>query len=145
MKSEAGFPAQSREGATNATAEKINEIAACVLDAAFEVHRELGAGLLESAYCAALEIELKQRGVDVLRECAVPCYYKGMPLGITYRMDLVAADAVVIEVKAVQDLLPVHHAQLLTYLRLSGHRLGLLINFNVPLLKGSIKRVVNKL
>ena len=116
-----------------------------MVDAALEVHREFGPGLLESAYCAALTIELEQRGWSVRWECEVPCFYKGTSLGMSYRMDLVVCACVVVEVKAVQDLLPIHQAQLLTYLRLSGHRLGLLINFNVPLLKGAIKRVVNRL
>ena len=142
------LPTQRREEAKNAeeeSATEINRVSAAVVDAALEVHREFGPGLLESAYCAALTIELEQRGWSVRRECEVPCFYKGTSLGISYRMDLVVCACVVVEVKAVQDLLPIHQAQLLTYLRLSGHRLGLLINFNVPLLKGAIKRVVNRL
>ena len=142
------LPTQRREDAKNAkedTADQINRVSAAVVDAALEVHRVFGAGLLESAYCAALEIELKSRAYLVRRECEVPCIYKGQPLGLAFRMDMLIGECVVVEVKAVQELLPVHHSQLLTYLRLSGHRLGLLINFNVPLLKGSIKRVVNRL
>ena len=142
------FPSQSREDAKDAkqeTATKINRVAAVVVDAALEVHRELGPGLLESAYCAALKLELEQRGEGVQRESEVPCFYKGASLGISYRMDMVVSGCLVVEVKAVQELLPIHHAQLLTYLRLSGHRLGLLINFNASLLKGSVKRVVNQL
>jgi len=145
MNTGAEFPAQRREDAKFAKVNDINAFAASVVDAALEVHRELGAGLLESAYCAALDMELSQRGIAVQRECDVACFYKGTELGMSYRMDMVVGDCVVVEVKAVQDLLPVHHAQLLTYLRLSGHRLGLLINFNVPLLKGSIKRIANQL
>ena len=142
------FPTQRREDAKDAKQEstaRINRLSAVVVDAALEVHRELGPGLLESAYCAALKLELEQRGEGVLRESEVPCFYKGVSLGISYRMDMVVSGCLVIEVKAVQELLPIHHAQLLTYLRLSGHRLWLLINFNVSLLKGSIKRVVNQL
>ena len=142
------LPTQRREDAKNAkeeSATEINRVSAAVVDAALEVHREFGPGLLESAYCAALTIELEQRGWSVRWECEVPCFYKGTSLGMSYRMDLVVCACVVVEVKAVQDLLPIHQAQLLTYLRLSGHRLGLLINFNVPLLKGAIKRVVNRL
>ena len=142
------LPTQRREDAKNAkeeSATEINRVSAAVVDAALEVHREFGPGLLESAYCAALTIELEQRGWSVRRECEVPCFYKGTSLGMSYRMDLVVCACVVVEVKAVQDLLPIHQAQLLTYLRLSGHRLGLLINFNVPLLKGAIERVVNRL
>ena len=142
------LPTQRREDAKDAKGEsstEINRVSAAVVDAALEVHREFGPGLLESAYCAALRIELEQRHCSVLRESEVPCFYKGASLGVSYRMDMVVNACVVVEVKAVQDLLPIHHAQLLTYLRLSGHRLGILINFNVPLLKGSIKRVVNRL
>ena len=142
------LPTQRREDAKDAKAEKvveINRVSMLAVDAALEVHREFGPGLLESAYCAALEVELKERGCSVLREIEVPCIYKGMRLGISYRMDMVIDACVVIEVKSVQELLPIHHSQLLTYLRLSDHRLGLLINFNVPLLKGSIKRIVNRL
>jgi GxxExxY protein len=143
-----GLPAQRREDAKDAKEEssaEINRVSAAVVDAALEVHRELGPGLLESAYCAALTMELEQRNCSVLRESEVPCFYEGASLGVSYRMDMVVNACVVVEVKAIQDLLPIHHAQLLTYLRLSGHRLGMLINFNVPLLKGSIKRVVNRL
>ena len=142
------LPTQRREDAKDAKDEsaiEINRVSAAVVDAALEVHREFGPGLLESAYCAALKIELEQRGESVLRESEVPCFYKGASLGISYRMDMVVNGCLVVEVKAVQELLTIHHAQLLTYLRLSGHRLGLLINFNAPLLKGSIKRVVNRL
>ena len=148
MNTESELPTQRREYAKDAkeeSATEINRVSAAVVDAALEVHREFGPGLLESAYCAALKIELDQRGWSVLRECEVPCFYKGKSLGISYRMDMVVNACVVVEVKAAQDSLPIHQAQLLTYLRLSGHRLGLLINFNVPLLKGSIKRVVNRL
>ncbi|MGB4116929.1 MAG: GxxExxY protein [Polaromonas sp.] len=142
------LPSQRREDAKDAkekNATEINRVSAVLVDAALEVHREFGPGLLESAYCAALTIELEQRGESVVREREVPCFYKGTVLGISYRMDMVVNACVIVEVKAVQELLPIHHAQLLTYLRLSGHKLGLLINFNVPLLKGSIKRVVNRL
>jgi GxxExxY protein len=142
------LPTQRREDAKDAKGEiatEINRISAAVVDAALEVHREFGPGLLESAYCAALKIELELRDCSVLRESEVPCFYKGASLGVSYRMDMVVNSCVVVEVKAIQDLLPVHYAQLLTYLRLSGHRLGILINFNVPLLKGSIKCVVNRL
>lgn len=142
------LPSQSREDAKDAKeegADEINRVSASVVDAALEVHRQFGPGLLESAYCAALVIELEQRGEVVVREREVPCFYKGTALGISYRMDMVVNACLVVEVKAVQELLPIHHAQLLTYLRLSGFRLGLLINFNVPLLKGSVKRVVNRL
>ena len=110
-----------------------------------EVHRELGPGLLEAIYEAALTIELESRGFDV--QCQVPfcVYYKQTKLKIGFRLDLLIEDSVVVELKSVEKLEKVHHKQLLTYLKLSDRRLGLLINFNEALLKDGLKRIVNDL
>ena len=116
-----------------------------VIGAAIEVHRYLGPGLLESAYELALEHELRLRGLAVDRQKAVALNYKTIELGDGFRLDLLVEDSLVVEVKAVDLLLPVHEAQLLTYLRLSGKRLGLLINFNVPTIKNGIRRIANEL
>jgi len=122
-----------------------DEISFQVVGAAIEVHRTLGLGLLESIYEAALAQELTARGMRVEKQKAVPVSYKGSDLGLGFRLDLLVNDSVVAEIKAVEKLLPVHHVQLLSYLKLTGKRLGLLINFNVAVMKSGIKRVVNKL
>jgi GxxExxY protein len=116
-----------------------------VIASAIEVHRALGPGLLESVYQRALEHELALRGIKFLAQHAVPVVYKGVALGDSLKLDFLVADRVVVEVKAVGDLEDVHRAQLLTYLRLTGLEAGLLINFNVTLLKQGIQRVVNSL
>jgi GxxExxY protein len=113
-----------------------------IIAAAVEVHRHLGPGLLESAYEACLVHELMSRGVELERQLELPVEYKGVRLDAGYRLDIVVARTVVVEIKAVDTLAPVHEAQLLTYLRLSGLRVGLLINFNVPMLRDGIKRRV---
>jgi GxxExxY protein len=113
-----------------------------IIGAAIEVHRVLGPGLLESAYRRCLCHELRLRGLEFQIELALPVLYKGELLDCGYRLDLLVAQTVVIELKSVEKVLPVHEAQLLTYLRLSGKRVGLLINFNVPLLKDGIVRRV---
>jgi GxxExxY protein len=121
-----------------------NAISHAVIGAAIEVHRALGPGLLESAYEACLRHELAIRGVPFEHQRTLPVHYKGLRLECGFRIDLLVADAVVVEVKAVEAVLPVHEAQLLTYLRLGGWKLGLLINFNVPVLKDGIyRRVLN--
>ncbi len=114
-----------------------------VIGAAIEVHRLLGPGLLESAYELALERELALRGFSVERQKPVPLEYKGMPLGDGFRLDLLVEDSLLLEIKAVEALLPIHEAQLLTYLRLTARRFGLLLNFNEKSLKDGIRRVVN--
>jgi GxxExxY protein len=114
-----------------------------VIGAAIAVHRELGPGLLESAYEACLVYELRQRGVRVEQQIPRPVFYKGLQLECGYRLDLLVEDQVIVELKAVEALLPIHEAQLLTYLKLRKLRLGLLINFNVPILKNGIKRLLN--
>ncbi|HMP75877.1 MAG TPA: GxxExxY protein [Kiritimatiellia bacterium] len=122
---------------------KINEITEQIIGAAIEVHRALGPGLLESAYEASLVHELELRNARVARQVQLPLHYKSVQLDCGYRMDLVVEDLVIVEVKAVEDLLPIHEAQLLTYLRLTDLRAGLLINFNVPTLKQGVRRLVN--
>ena len=114
-----------------------------IIGTAIEVHRALGPGLLESAYEQCLCHELKLRGIEFLRQLDVPVVYKGVKLDCGYRIDLVVNDEVVVEIKSAQSLLPVHEAQLLTYMRLMGKSVGLLINFNVPVLaRGILRRVI---
>ncbi len=112
------------------------------IDAAFQIHKALGPGLLELAYEHCLAHELARRGVDVQRQLALPILYEGERLDAGYRLDLVVDGSVIVEVKSVDALAPIHDAQVLTYLKLSGLRLGLLINFNVVLLKQGLKRLV---
>lgn len=114
-----------------------------IIGAAIEVHRALGPGLLESAYEECLAVELGDRGLAVNRQAILPVWYKGRKLDAGYRIDLLVNDEVIVELKAVQKLEPIHEAQLLTYLKLAGKRFGLLVNFNVPVLKDGIKRMVN--
>jgi GxxExxY protein len=121
---------------------RTHEIANSVFDAAFALHRALGPGLLESTYEICLEYELAKRGHSVQRQVALPVVYETVRLDAGYRIDLLVDGAVIVEVKAVEALAPVHEAQILTYLRLSGKRLGFLINFNVALLKQGIKRMI---
>ncbi len=122
---------------------ELNEVSGLVIGAAIAVHRELGPGLLESAYEACLVYELRQRGVGVEQQVAQPVFYKGLQLECGYRLDLLVENQVIVELKAVESMLPIHEAQLLTYLKLRQLRLGLLINFNVPILKQGIKRLLN--
>jgi len=121
---------------------KVDDTASLVVDAAFCVHRELGPGLLESAYEACLVDELRRRGAVVKTQVSMPITYKGTELKDAYRIDLLVNDCLVVEVKSIESILPVHKAQLLTYLKFSGYRLGLLINFNNTLLKNGIKRII---
>lgn len=113
-----------------------------IIGCAIEVHRTLGPGLLESAYEECLCYELAQSGVAFRRQASLPVLYKEVKLDCGYRMDVVVEDRVVVELKTVERLVPVHDAQLLTYLRLSGYPVGLLMNFNVPVLRDGIKRFV---
>jgi GxxExxY protein len=122
-----------------------NRLSNEIIGAAIEVHRALGPGLLESIYENALVFELEQRQIKFRRQVEMPVVYKGHRIEGHLRLDIVVADSVIIEVKAVERLLDVHKAQLLSYLRLANKRLGLLINFNTPVLFRSIKRVVNDL
>ena len=123
--------------------EQLNRITENIIGAAIEVHRSLGPGLLESAYEACLTFELAQRGLKVEQQKPLPVIYREIKLDCGYRLDLLIEKTVIIEVKAVDRLAPIHQAQLLSYLKLSGCKVGLLINFNVEVLKDSIRRVVN--
>jgi GxxExxY protein len=120
----------------------LNELTYRTIGAAIEVHRTLGPGLLESTYRECLCRELSLRGISFRRECGLPLEYKEIRLDCGYRIDLLVADLVVVEIKAIEMLAPVHDAQLLTYLRVGGWRVGLLINFNVVVLKDGIHRRV---
>ncbi len=122
-----------------------NEISYITRKAAFTIHKALGAGLLESVYEALLTHELRKQGLHVQTQVALPVTYDGIVLENGFRIDLLVEGKVVVELKSVEVLLEVHHMQLLTYLKLSGHKLGLLINFNVPLIKQGIFRKVNGL
>lgn len=112
-----------------------------VLDSAFAVHSHLGPGLLESVYETCLDLELSARGLDVGRQTVMPIRYRGVDVKPGLRLDLLVQDTVIVEVKAVDGLLPIHTAQILTYLRLSGLRLGFLMNFNTLHLKDGIRRI----
>ncbi|MCY3007550.1 MAG: GxxExxY protein [Planctomycetota bacterium] len=125
--------------------EEIELIAKQLVDSMLAVHRELGPGLLESTYQACLAYELNARGIEVRCEVELPVKYKGLEIEASYRIDMLVADCIVIENKSGQALVPIHEAQLLTYMKLSGCRLGFLVNWNVPLIKDGIKRMVNKL
>ena len=120
-----------------------NELSSRVIGAAIEVHRQLGPGLLESAYESCLCHELGIRSIPFERQVPLPVVYKGLEIDCAYRLDVLVGGLVVLELKAVDKLLPIFDAQLLTYLRLSHLWLGLLINFNVEMLKDGIKRLVN--
>jgi GxxExxY protein len=124
---------------------RIHQVSGAVVDAAMKVHSALGPGLLESAYQACLAHELRTRGRRVRVQVPLPVVYEGIRVEVGYRLDLLVDDAVIVEAKAVARLLPIHDAQLLSYLRLSGHRVGLLINFHVPHLRDGIRRLVNHL
>jgi GxxExxY protein len=115
-----------------------------IIGCAIEVHRHLGPGLLESVYEECLCYELSQLGLRFARQVHLPLIYKGIKLECGHKLDLVVEDSVVVELKSIEDLAPVYHAQLLTYLKSLNKRVGLLINFNVPILKNGLKRVVNR-
>jgi len=126
-------------------ARRLNEISGEIVDAAIQVHTVLGPGLLESSYEACLACELRERGLTVRTQVPLPLIYKTVRLEHGYRMDVLVEEAVVVEIKTILGFHPVHEAQLLTHLKLSGHRLGLLLNFHVPLMRDGIKRFVNGL
>ncbi len=121
--------------------EELNRLTEGIIGAAIAVHRELGPGLLESAYEACLEFELLDRKLHVEWQKELPVIYRSIRIDCGYRLDLLVENKIVLELKAVDKVLPIHEAQLMTYLKLSGHRLGLLINFNVKLLKDGIQRI----
>ena len=130
------------EREVNSESEKCEYVASIIVDAAIKVHRALGPGLLESAYQQCLVYELVERGLDVKCEVPVPVIYKDVHIEVGYRVDMIIENSVIIENKTVEHILPIHEAQLLTYLKLTGIQIGFLINWNVQLLKNGIKRFV---
>jgi GxxExxY protein len=122
-----------------------NEIAKQVVDVAFKMHTTLGPGLLESVYEAVMAYELTKRGLHVVRQQAIPIIWESVHLEAGFRADLIVEGKVIVEIKSVEALAPVHGKQLLTYLKLADKRLGLMINFNVELIRDGIRRVVNRL
>jgi len=123
----------------------INQISGKIIEAAMRVHSALGPGLLESAYEACLLHELRKLGLMVLSQVTLPLHYDGLSIDAGYRIDLMVEDSVIVELKAVEKILPIHEAQILSYLKISNKQVGLLINFNVVHLKNGIKRIVNGL
>ena len=123
---------------------ELDRITREIIGAGIAVHRALGPGLLESAYEACLAFELGSRGLTVETQKPLPVHYRDVRLNCGYRLDLLVESTVIVEVKAIEELFPIHQAQLLSYLRLTGCRVGLLINFHVQILKNGIKRVVNE-
>jgi GxxExxY protein len=122
-----------------------NEVAKQIVDVAFKIHTTFGPGLLESVYETIMAYELQKRGLSVRRQQAIPVIYEDIRMDLGFRADLIVENKVVVEIKSVEAIAPVHKKQLLTYLRLTDKRLGLLINFNVELIKNGISRVVNGL
>jgi GxxExxY protein len=122
-----------------------NEISNKVIGIAIELHKKLGPGLLESVYENALAYDLRDSGLKVIQQVPMPFEYKEVKLDVGYRLDLLVENKLIIEIKSIETLVPVHYAQLLTYLKLSNIKLGLLINFNTKLLKDDIHRIVNNL
>lgn len=122
---------------------KLNDVCYAVIGAAIEVHKHLGPGLLESIYHKCLLMELEEKGVAFKSEVEIPLLYKGVETGKTFRLDLLVEDEIIVELKSVDKLDAVHDAQLITYLKLTEKKLGLLINFNVPILRQGIKRIIN--
>jgi len=122
---------------------EVNEITGQIVDAAIKIHRALGPGLLESAYEACLMYELKKRRLIARNQVQLPVHYEEVIIEVGYRIDLLVAESVIVELKSVDQIAPIHKAQLLSYLKLSGKKVGLLINFNVELLKNGITRLVN--
>ena len=122
---------------------RVNQVSGAVVDAALKVHSQLGPGLLESGYQTCLAHELRKRGFHVATQVGLPLVYEGEKLDLGYRIDLLVENQVVVEIKCVDGIHPVHEAQLLSYLRLSGKCVGLLINFHVARLKDGIKRMVD--
>jgi GxxExxY protein len=122
---------------------RINDITGQIVDAAIKVHSALGPGLLESTYEACLMYELKKRGITVQSQLPLPVRYENVVIEVGYRIDLLVEDSVIVELKSVDEIAPIHKAQLLSYLKLSGNKIGLLINFSVELLKHGITRMAN--
>ena len=129
--------------ATPEEMDRLNSISEKIIGAAIAVHKELGPGLLETVYEICLLKEMEQRGIEVSRQVDLPLYYKGQETGKNFRIDILVENEVIVELKSVEEISPLHEAQLLTYLKLTQKKLGLLINFNVPLLKhGIVRRVL---
>jgi GxxExxY protein len=122
---------------------ELNELSEKIIGCAIKVHRTLGPGLLESTYEVCLVHELKKAGLKVERQVPLPVIYDGIQLDAGYQLDVLVEDTIILELKSVEILLPIHEAQLLTYLKLANKKLGLLVNFNVTLLKNDIKRKMN--
>jgi GxxExxY protein len=135
--------AEGAEVTSVSPASRLSQLTERIIGAAIEVHRNTGPGLLESVYEECLCYELSQLGLNFQRQVRLPIAYKGIKLDCGFKMDLLVEDAIVLELKTVDQLLPVHSAQLLTYLKLSGKKVGLLINFNEPILTKGLKRLVN--
>lgn len=135
--------AKSETAEVTESTEKLTALTKKIIGAAVEVHKHTGPGLMESAYEVCLCYELSQVGLGFERQVDLPIAYKGVKLDCGYKMDVVVEDSVVLELKTVDQLLPIHTAQLLTYLRLSGKRVGLLLNFHAPILTKRIKRLIN--
>ena len=150
MKSTMGLLCSALVGETSAAVgrqilvDDLQDLSGRIIGAAIAVHRELGPGLLESTYQASLAYELEYRGLVVEKEQLLPVRYKGIELQCGYRLDLVVESKVIVELKAVKSVEPIDHAQILSYLKLSGYPIGLLINFNVPILVDGVKRFINK-
>jgi len=123
--------------------EKLNEISKIIVDACYSVHKEMGPGLLESVYEFCLLKELSLQGVYVQSQVSIPLIYKGFELSKDFRIDILVENEIILELKAVDLIIPVHKAQIISYLKLADKRLGFLINFNVPLIKDGIQRIVN--
>jgi GxxExxY protein len=122
-----------------------NEISKILVDCCFKVHTELGPGLLESVYEEVLAYEIIKRGLNLERQKGIPVFYDNIKMELGFRADLIVENKVIIELKSIEAIAPVHSKQLLTYLRLTGFKLGLLVNFNEALIKDGIKRIVNNL
>ena len=122
---------------------KLNELSEKIIGCAIKVHRTLGPGLLESTYEVCLVHELKKAGLQVERQVSLPIFYDGIKLDADYQLDVLVEDKIILELKSVEKLLPIHKAQILTYLKLADKKLGLLINFNVTVLKNGLKRKIN--
>ena len=123
--------------------QEYERLATIIVDACFKIHKKYGPGLLESAYQACLVYELKKRGLSVQAEVPLPLIYEEVKLDCGYRLDIVVENCILIELKSVEQLAPIHSAQIITYLKLSKKKMGFLVNFNVPLIKDGIKRFVN--
>lgn len=127
---------------TEAQGSELNSVSGKIIDCAFRVHSALGPGLLESVYEACLAHELKDKGLSFEQQVLLPIHYRDLTVRDAFRLDFIVENLVVVELKAVDSLQPIHQAQLMTYLKMTGKKLGLLLNFNVPILKQGIKRVI---